>query len=533
MIFNMLLTIVLVAALSFGLIARYLKLPPLVGFLLAGFAIPFIPNAETINFNLIADTGITLLLFTIGLKLEWNTLIKRHVWAFAGVQMLSMQIFFFCSLCLLSYFLADSLGSFDAKLIATIAFALSFSSTVFAVKVLENQGELDSFHGKTTIAILIVQDIFAVFWLVAISGRIPEWYAPVVLCLFFLRPFFSWILKHSGHGELLLVAALGFSATGFFVFESVGLKGDLGALFMGLVLSTLPKSKEVSKHLLNIKDLLLVGFFLSIGQSGLPSMQGLFLACLLAVLILVKPFCYFLLFRFFRLRARSAWLSAFTLGNYSEFGLIVMAYAARDGILSNEWLSIFAIAFALSLIIGSQNLKLAKRAWLTQRKKIERRFGYASREHKILSEQKAINIGDADVLICGMGRLGTGAYDYLEKHHSKKLLGIEQRRKQVFSHTEKGNNVMQADANDLDFWERVPLHQIKEILLALTNHNEQMALVYLLREAGFKGAIAATAKFPDEVVELKEQGVTAFNYYEEAGAGFAEHVMNSEDFIKG
>ena len=161
-------------AFLFGFLSRLLGLPPLVGFLAAGFLL----NAQGVTdgalFQKLADIGITLLLFTVGLKINIRTLMRPQVWAVTCLHM-SLVVGFFS---LAIYGLALAHVSFFAGLSLQasllIAFALSFSSTVFVVKVLEERGEMTSLHGRIAIGILIMQDVAAVVFLAFSTGKVPS-----------------------------------------------------------------------------------------------------------------------------------------------------------------------------------------------------------------------------------------------------------------------------------------------------------------------------------------------------------------------
>jgi len=116
------------------------------------------------------------------------------------------------------------------------------------------------------------------------------------------------------------------------LFEGVQMKGDLGALIFGMLVADHPKAKEMARALLGFKDLFLVGFFLSIGLSGLPSLADLGIAAFLIILLPIKIALFFLLLTRFRLRARTATVTSLTLANYSEFGLIVGAVGVNEGL---------------------------------------------------------------------------------------------------------------------------------------------------------------------------------------------------------
>ncbi|MDG1020862.1 MAG: cation:proton antiporter, partial [Emcibacteraceae bacterium] len=145
-----------------GYLVRQIKLPPFVGYLAAGFGLHLAGVTPDDTLESLSDIGITLLLFTIGLKLDVRSLLKKEIWGTATSHMLMIVLFLTGNSLLLG-----SLGLMyfsDLSLTGSllIAFALSFSSTVCAVKVLEERAELRSRHGQIAIGILIIQDIAAV-----------------------------------------------------------------------------------------------------------------------------------------------------------------------------------------------------------------------------------------------------------------------------------------------------------------------------------------------------------------------------------
>ena len=116
----------------------------------------------------------------------------------------------------------------------------------------------------------------------------------------------------------------------------------------------------------------------------------------------------------------------------------------------------------------------------------------------------------------------------------KVVIGIDFDEKTVQEHLEAGRKVILGDPTDYDFWTRARLggDKIRLVLLTLPEHTANMSAVAQLTEMGFAGSIAATAKFDDEVEELKEAGAHAvFNLYAEAGHGFAEHVCEAIESV--
>ena len=176
-------------------------------------------------------------------------------------------------------------------------------------------------------------------------------FSVVLFLLIPLRPLFHYVLQKAGHGELLILYGLVLALGGAEIFELSGIKDDLGALIMGVLISSHPKAKEMAKSMLGFKDLFLVGFFLSIGMSGNLSLNAIVIGLLLVPFIFVKSALFFTLMTRFKLRSRTSLLTTLNLTNYSEFGLIVAAIGVNAGWLSSEWLVVIAIALSSSFII--------------------------------------------------------------------------------------------------------------------------------------------------------------------------------------
>ena len=145
-----------------GFAVKQIGLPPLIGFLAAGFVLNAmgVENSEVLQ--TIADYGVLLLLFSIGLKLKFKSLFKPEIWATASIHMAVIIFAFSIGIYLLSLISFSLFTDLDYITSLLIAFALSFSSTVFAVKILEEKGESASPYGRIAIGILVIQDIFAV-----------------------------------------------------------------------------------------------------------------------------------------------------------------------------------------------------------------------------------------------------------------------------------------------------------------------------------------------------------------------------------
>jgi len=268
-------------AFALGFLARQIGLPPLVGFLATGFLLNYLGFTSGETLHKLADLGITLLLFTVGLKLNLSVLIRPQVWSVTVIHISVLIALFGVAIFTLVLVNAPLFAELDLGLSLFIAFALSFSSTVFVVKSLEDKGEMKSLHGRIAIGILIMQDVAAVIFIAASTGKLPSPWALLLFLLIPLRPVFNHLLQKCGHGELLIMYGLVLALGGAELFELGGVKDDLGALVMGVLISTHAKSSEMAKSMLGFKDLFLVGFFLTIGMTGQLSLEALIIGLLL------------------------------------------------------------------------------------------------------------------------------------------------------------------------------------------------------------------------------------------------------------
>jgi glutathione-regulated potassium-efflux system ancillary protein KefC len=511
-------------AFLFGLIAKQLGLPTLVGYLLAGFLLSSQNIVDETLLKKMADLGITLLLFTIGLKINIRSLLRPQIWGVTMIHTLVTIVFVGLLIFLVSYAGLGMLAGLSPESAALLAFAMSFSSTVFVVKSMEDRGEMDALHGQIAIGVLVVQDIIAVLFLAISTAKIPSVWAFALLFLIPFRFVLFKIIEWVGRGELLVLYGFLLAIGGAKIFELVGVKGDLGALVLGVLIAPHIKSHELVKNMLGFKDFFLLGFFLSIGLSGHPDLSMVILALCLTPIALLKGLLFFKLFVQFNLRARTSLFATINLSNFSEFGLIVIAIGVSADWIGQPWLIIMALIISFSFVVSAILNKYAYSIYRNHRDGWKR-----FQSNQRLPDDQILNMGDAKIAVIGMGSVGTGAYNRLYPTYQDQLVGVDINTEMVKQHHELNRNVILGDPSDADFWDRVNhTHKIELVLLTLPKFSTTLAVVELLVQSEFSGKIAATAKFPDEIEQLKQAGVDiVFNMYTEAGAGFASHVIDN------
>ncbi len=509
----------IVGALVLGVLAWRTGLPPLVGFLVSGYVFTAFGAESTPALREVAELGVLLLLFAVGLKLRFKTLLRTEVWGSATLHLLIVGALVFAAI--------SAFTGFGFGVALLIAVSLSFSSTVLAAKVLDSQFEMRAVHGRVAIGILIVQDIAAVALLAVISAGTPSPLALGVLLLPLARPLAHWMLDLVGHGELLVLFGAAVAITvGGAGFEAVGLSPELGALLLGTLFAGHKRAQELSNALWGLKEILLVAFFLNVGLGGLPTAESLEIAGWIMLLLPFKLVVLFGLLLAFGLRARTSFLTTVSLATYSEFAIIVIGAAVGAGLLPQVWLVVSALVVAASFAIAAPLNTRAHEVFAIARPWLER--FERQRRHP---DDEPISLGSAEILVVGMGRLGIGAYDFLSSH-GLHVVGGDSDPGKLERSLADGRRVVYVDAEDRSFWQSLRFEKLRAIMLAFPDLKAKRIAGEELRKRGYRGILSATHVYPEEQAPILESGIDAtFNYFTEAGVGFARETVDALEAV--
>jgi predicted Kef-type K+ transport protein len=499
-------------ALLFGLGVKQLGLPPLIGYLISGMLI--FANADMVGLteeklhgiDSVAHIGVLLLLFTVGLKLNVKKVVQKEVIG-TGLAHILISVFIFTGP--IFWLFEDSLS-----VAVALAVALSFSSTVLAAKSLEEKNELKAFHGRVAIGILVIQDVIALIFLSIASGEMPTIWALSILFLPLLRPLVFSVLDLVGHDDLLVLFSVVFAViVGGFGFEYVGLSSELGALVMGALIASHSKSLEISEKLWGIKELFLVAFFMSIGLKGLPSIDDVIFALTMVALLPLQAVAFFMLLMAFGLKSRTAFLAGVSLTSFSEFALIVAA------IIMPQWIIPLSLCVALSFVVSSPVNRFSHQIFDKYMKNLS--IFESSCRH---DDEVTYDVGNASVLIIGMGRVGYSAYSDLTKKGFL-VKGVDSDPDRVNELKKSGVNVSFADVEHESFWDSIRLKGVDYCVLSTSDHQSNLVSVKKLRENHFMGYIISHSLHKDQVDELMYAGSSeCFLTMSEVGSGLASHI---------
>lgn len=495
-------------AFLFGFIVSRIQLPPLVGYLAAGIVLSVFGYESGDMLEDIAHLGVLFLLFTVGLHIRIKNILRPDVLGI-GITHLIISTAIFTPLCL--FF------GFDLQAAVIIAITLGFSSTVLTAKHLESRNELGAFYGRMAIGILILQDLVAIGLIAYTGGGSPSYFSLLLFGLPLARPVLFKFLGFLKDDELWMLFGLVLALGGAKLFEVAGLSGELGALAAGMLLATDERADHISKKMWSIKEAFLVGFFLDVGLTGLPSASEFNFVIVLLLILPLKSILFYGLFMAFKLQARTGFLATISLTAYSEFTLIAGAVAVSNGFLPEGTMVtlglLTAISYALNAPISINEEKIWRR-WQDFLVRFERDVRHP--EHQTLS------LGNAEFLIIGMGNAGRAAYDKL-RDENKPVVGMDIDPDRIERNLQSGRRVVYGDIQDSELWTNIDLEKIKSVMIAMGNQTVKENATKTLRTAGFDGLIYVLTMREEEAKIMQEAGASAVSIpIKEAGERLAE-----------
>ena len=361
---------IVVGAAVCGLVARALRLPSIIAYLIAGLILgPWTGMVKvTGSLELISEAGIVLLLFLVGLELSLDK-IKGvgKVVLLAGLAQVSLS---FAG----GFFVSRLLG-FETTEAVFLALALTFSSTVVAVKLLEEKQQFDSLHGRIAVGILLFQDLVVIVLLTLLGGFEPgvdlDW-----------EKASGSILKALGRMAILIVAILAASkyllprpfawmarsAAGLFIWSLcwcffvvaaahwLQLSEETGAFLAGISLAQLPYNHDLRRRVHPVMNFFIAVFFVSLGvQMDLGAATREWdLTLYLAVFAIVGKFAI-VMFALARLKfgERTAHFTATTLAQVSEFSFILTAVAVQSGWISQRIMALVGLVGLVTFSVSA------------------------------------------------------------------------------------------------------------------------------------------------------------------------------------
>ncbi len=496
--------------------ARQSTLPAylLVGAVAGPAGLGLIGKSETMR--VLAEIGVLVMLFLVGVRLDLRTLARIGTGPVlvAVTQVAVVGGLGFALALVLDYRAVESIY---------IGSAAAISSTVIVVTLLGDRKELDSLHGKLAVAILIVQDIFAVCALFVLPtlggseqggtlsalalalGRLGVFFLIVVSAFVIFDPL-SRAFSKSGETSFVFLISwmLGLGIAG----ALLGLGEEAGAFTAGVMVSTASHGHIGASRLAPVRDFLVPLFFLTLGSqvsledfsAAAPLVLGL-----LALVVAVKPLLLFFLLTRARFGARASFLTALSMGQTSEFSLLLFAAGSETGQLTGHLSSAIAVTSFASFVVSIFMAANAPSVYLRGEgllKRFERKGG----TFDVAAEAEASGkLPVASVLVFGVGRIGAVLLQELRRR-GVSYLGLDFDPEVVKDLRSKDPRIYYGDAEDPDLFDFIELKALRVVVSTARSSVASEALIRALREREFEGTIVVAADDEEGSRKLYELG---------------------------
>lgn len=517
------LTLIILIVSVVSIFMHYIKQPLIIGYIISGIiAGHYFLNiiSDSSGIELFSKLGIIILLFTIGLNLDPNTMKEvGHDSILGGILQVFLSTFFGFSL---SFFILH----FSLLTSIFIGLALALSSTIIVLKILSDKGEIDKLYGKISVGILLLQDILSAVVLIVLSifnksteinpdalsnsNIIFTFFVKVVILFIIYILLRNFVLKKSvvlfaSSQETLLLFGLGSAFLMAYIFYGFGFSLEIGALFAGVALASSNFAKEISSRLKPIQDFFIALFFVFLGADLIiENSHNLLIPIILFTLfvIVIKLIITFLVLNLFGHRTRTGFYVALSLTQVSEFSLIMLGLVSAQGYIDKNIVSIITIVAMISISTSAYFMIYIEEIYSYMRnflKKLE----IKKNNFKIINDEAK----DLDAVIFGFDRIGHEFVDVF-KNLEYKYLVIDINPTYIETAISSGAIAVYGDAEDLGFLEENNIFSSKMIVSTIPSFKTNLFLVENYKKRNKEGVIVVTAH--DEVKSkiLYEAGAT-------------------------
>ena len=544
-------------ALVMGLIAARLKLPALVGYLMAGVLIgPATPGfvADVELSGQLAEIGIMLLMFGVGLHFSLDDLLAVRRIALPGaIAQMGVAT-------LLGLGVALGWGwSFGAGLV--LGLALSVASTVVLLRALEQRGILQTVNGQIAVGWLVVEDLAMVLVLVVLppladwlkggtpadpdaSGHLAGvllitlgWISLFIALMLFvgrrILPWLLWQVAGTGSRELFTLAVVA-AAVGiaYGSAELFGVSFALGAFFAGMVLRESPLSHRAAQESLPLRDAFSVLFFVSVGMLFDPWVvlqQPLQVLAVIAIIIIGKSLAAFLLVLVLRYPLNTALTVAASLAQIGEFSFILAGLGVTLGILPREGQNLILAGAILSIALNPLLFRLIEpvQAWIRTRSRLARELERAVDPLAELPMTVESGQVTGHVLLVGYGRVGQRIGMALAAQ-GLRMVVAEQNRDRVAQLREGGVHAVVGDATTPAVLIQAHVARAALLVIATPDTARARRMIEIARLLNPAIKILVRAHSEEEALLLsKECAVTVFLSKQELALSMIRGVLES------
>lgn len=515
------LLILLAAALVIGMVFERFRQSAILGYLIAGMLLgPGVLNIidSDSGVPLIAELGVSLLLFAIGLEFSARRLIKLGPAAgIGGMLQVSITLALGALVCLVI--------GLELKSALAVGATIALSSTACVLRLLVERAEFDSVHGRTALGILLLQDVAVVPLVLFVTmltedgglaavglglakafGLILALVIAFLILSRFILPGMMKQLSLARDRELLVLLAIVLAIGSAVSAHALDLSPALGAFLAGMMLAESPFATQIRSDIGGLKIIFITLFFASVGMLGDPVWIAQnpvsVLAATLAILV-GKSIVITLIALIFRLPVRQAVASGVVLAQVGEFGIVIGGIAYQGGLVTEEMMRLIVSATLLTLFTTPMLVKFAVP------------LGY--KIHRLIrpstagddpSPQMAPREQRNLVIIVGFGPSGQKVAEEIRAHDDIDSLVVDMRPHNIDLARAMGLNAALGDAASLDFLLHNGLSRAKAIVITIPDHRTSIRIVESVRTLSDRTAIIVRARYHNFVEDLERAGAT-------------------------
>lgn len=516
-------------------IIRLLRQPLIVAYIFAGIiGGPFILNlfsGDHKMYEAFAQFGVILLLFIIGLNLNFN-----HLKSIGKVSLITGlgQVIFTAGIG------TALLLAINTQLIAALylAVAITFSSTIIIMKLLSDKKDTETIYGRYTIGLMLVQDVIAVILVIALgmmrSGQsgelavIAPLIAKLAIAIAILYLISRYLLpklldKIANSGELLFLFTLAWCFGAASVLYLLGFSLEIGAIVSGIALSSSPYQPEIGSRVKPLRDFFLILFFIVLGgEMGFSSIGAILTpAIILSLFILIgNPLILYILFRKLKFTRRNSFLAGLTAAQVSEFGFVLLFVGRQVGHLNGNEGAIFT-AVAIATIFTSSYLISYNEQIYRFLLPFFRLFGPDKHRQSERAAERC------DAWIIGYHRIGMKVAEAMNNLKTKFF--VIDFDPAAIARLRKDNIPFYfGDIADVEFLESLPIASSKMIVMTVPAVDDQVNLIKFARKFNNNALIIGNAYYKSDAETLYGYGADFVMMPHFLGGQWISRVLRDE-----
>ena len=512
----------------------------LTGMLIIPFGIASHQNLVVLsNFS---ELGITLLLFLLGLEFNLTELksIGKIAFISAFLQIITTLVL---------SFLVSLFFGFSVVISLFIGVALTFSSTIIVVKLLADKKDLHSLYGKISVGFLLVQDLFAIFFLMFIAGLKPEisitftllsilvvFLKGIVLfalIIYLSKTLLPKLLHHIARSEeslFLFSLAWVFGLSAIISMPAIGFSIEIGGFLAGLALANAAENFSIVAKVRPLRDFFVTLFFVFLGsQLGVGSIEKVIIpAIILSAFVLIsKPIIMMVIMGVMGYKKRTSFLAGISTAQISEFSLIIIVLANKMGRVPSDIVTLITIIGIVTFIFSTYFIMHSSKLYKLLEKYLNV-FEWKKGKEETLSSE--INFENHIVLI-GARRMGETILNTVENLDSQVVV-VDFDPDVVKKLQEKNIPCIFGDIIDSDIQEKACIEKAKIIISTLTDIEDNVLIIKSVRSKNHKAKIIVVAYDAEEAKFFYKMGVDYVVLPHIAGGRQIAKTLKSDELEK-